>query len=602
MLKDPQWRRHTIINIFLLGLGFILSIRAFGAAQPISYAIDLTHPESHLVGVTMTVPRAHAETEIQFPAWNALYQIRDFVRHVEDLRAECSGAPLTLRPVDLYTFRTGSEACSPLVVRYQVFAHEPGVFSSELIPDHAFLNLAEILFYVPDEREAADRVRFILPPEWNLITFLPRDSATETFTAAGYDALVDSPVEAGLFQLYSYTQAAALYRIAVRGDPEDYSSSRLIDTVKKITATETALMRDCPFSRYTFIFHFPQSGGGGGMEHRDGAAIAFPAPLLESNWEELENTIAHEFFHLWNVKRIRPQGLVPVDYIHGNDTRDLWFSEGVTSAYAELVLLRADLISRDEFYAHVASAIRQLERRPARRFQSVELAGLDAWLEGYPDYTRPDRSISYYNKGELLGTLLDLGVRHASANAHSLDDLMRRLNTAFAEQGRCFSDDDLEKIVASLGPSPGWVHSFFENDVDGTEDLDYQKFLGYAGLELATAMSPEPDWGFKAVRGFNGVIRVATVDPASNAATAGVQTGDILKSANGQRLYALPEDMVGVKPGQRVKLGIERGSRTLTLKLNLGSRSETSYRIEEVPAASQQEIALRDGWLGGQSP
>ncbi|MDE3180665.1 MAG: hypothetical protein KGM47_13525, partial [Acidobacteriota bacterium] len=305
--------RLTWFGFILLGaLVFAGASPAFASAGVITYAIDLSHTASHLAGVTMTVPDAPPDTEIQFPAWNALYQIRDFIRNVQDLTATCSGAPLSLQPVDLYTFRTGSEGCTPLIVRYQVYAHEPGIFSSDLIPGHAFLNLAEILFYVPGRREIPVRARFNIPPSWMLVTLLPQEAGQ--FSAANYDALVDSPVEAGLFNLYSYSQGGAIYRIVVRGNPSEYSASKLIETVKAITAAETLLMRSRPFSQYTFIFHFPESGGGGGMEHSDGAAISFPAPLLATDWEELENTIAHEFFHLWNVKRIRPQGLVPVDY------------------------------------------------------------------------------------------------------------------------------------------------------------------------------------------------------------------------------------------------------------------------------------------------
>ncbi|MGH9401213.1 MAG: M61 family metallopeptidase [Terriglobia bacterium] len=602
MLKGPQRRRYSIIGVALLGLGFILSSRAAGAAPPISYTIDLGRPGSHRVGVTMTVAQARAATEIQFPAWNALYQIRDFVRHVENVQAECGGAPLALTPVDLDTWTTGAQECSPLLVRYQVYADEPGVFSSELVPDHAYLNLAQILFYIPRERDRPSALRFILPPGWKLITLLA--GAGPEFTAPGYDALVDSPVEAGLFQLYSFSQDGALYRITVRGSPADYSSTQLMESIEKIAATETTLMRSRPCARYTFIFHFPEAGGGaegGGMEHACGAAIGFPAPLIESGWAELENTIAHEFFHLWNVKRIRPQGLDPVDYVHGNDTRDLWFSEGVTSTYAELALLRAGLMSRNEFYAHLAQAIEQLQQRPARHFQSAELSGMDAWLEKYPDYDRSDRSISYYNKGELLGYLLDLEILHASGAAHSLDDLMRQLNVEFAERGRFFTDADLESIIAALGPSPAWAQSFFEDDVTGTRELDYQKFLGYAGLRLSAQPSVEPDWGFEAARDFNGTIRVATVEASSGAAQAGIETGDVLTAVDGQKLYALPQNVEGVKPGQRVKLEVMRASRPLTLKFSLGSRRETSYSVGEMPGATPEEIEIRDGWLTGQT-
>lgn len=580
--------------------GVSLAAAAGKATSPITYQVDLSHPESHLVGVTLTVPEAHAHTEIQFPAWNALYQIRDFVRHVQNLQAQCGARPTTLIPEDRNTW-SSDRVCAPLVVRYEVYADEPGVFSSELIPDHAFLNLAEVLFYIPDRRHDPAQVQFILPDSWRLVTLMRPESDSGEYRAPDYDALVDSPVEAGKFQMYSFSQGQATYRVVVRGNPADYSSARLLDSIAKITAAETALMRDVPFSVYTFIFHFPETDGGGGMEHRNGTAISFPAPQLRDNWDGLESTVAHEFFHLWNVKRIRPQGLEPIDYIHGNDTCDLWFSEGVTSTYARLTLLRAGLASRTEFYDHLAQGIHELQRRSARHFQSVELAGMDAWLEKYPDYGRPERSISYYNKGELLGYLLDLGIRHFSENRYSLDDLMRLLNRNFAERHRYFTDEDLERLIASLAPPASWVHNFFKQDVTGTAELDYGKYLGYAGLKLVTNTSTEPDWGFQATRNFEGLIQVAEVDPEGNAARAGLENGDILVKINGQVIYALPEDILGVRPGEKVTIQVQRGPRLVTLRFSLGKKQETQYRVEEISNPSPQQLAIRNGWLEGRT-
>lgn len=595
-------RSHELRHAVLSALLALASAAASRAASPgVTYTVNLTHPETHLVGVTLSVPAARAGTVLQFPAWNALYQIRDFVRNVQDLHAECGGTSITLQPIDVDTFRTVAP-CSILKVTYRVFARQRGVFSSSLGPEHAFLNLADILFYLPDARNQPDVVRFVLPEGWKLITPLEGDVASGSFAAPDYDVLVDSPVEAGAFAEYAFTQGGARYRIAVRGDASAYSLSRLIDAIKTITATETSLMSDRPFTRYTFIFHFPATGGGGGMEHSYACAISFPEAMLAANWDELENIIAHEFFHLWNVKRIRPRGLEPVDYVHGNDTRDLWFSEGVTSTYAELVLLRAGLINRPEFYSHLSTAIERLQGRPARHFQSVELAGIGAWLEGYPDYFRPERSISYYNKGELLGYLLDLEIRHSSHNAHSLDDVMRRLNTDFAKRGRTFDDSDLETIISSLGPAPEWVQEFFAHDVDGTRDLDYSRYLGYAGLQLNRVTVPRPDWGFEASRGFGSVIRVISLEPGGPAATAGIEAGDVIRSVNGQRLYVLPSEVTGLKPGQRVKLGVVREGAALTLRLRLGSQLVTDYQVEEAPDAAAAQVAVRNGWMSGASP
>jgi predicted metalloprotease with PDZ domain len=309
---------------------------------------------------------------------------------------------------------------------------------------------------------------------------------------------------------------------------------------------------------------------------------------------------AHEFFHLWNVKRIRPRGLEPIDYIHGNDTSDLWFAEGVTSTYGELTLVRAGLRNRNDFYANLADEIRTLQSRPARTYQSAEDSGRDAWLEKYPDYFRPDRSISYYNKGELLGYLLDLGIRHATRNRSSLDDVMRALNQDFARPGRPFTDADLLTLIARLAPEFTDRDAFFRNYVNGTADLDYRTYLGYAGLYLEMSTRQGAGSGFLALRNFEGPTRVEWVDRGSNAERAGLQPGDTILKLNGRPLEGLPQEaLIAAKPGSEVKLTVRRGAQNLDLKFRLGRVEETVYTVQEDSNASPDEVAIRESWLTG---
>ncbi len=483
-------RRRAALRSCIAGFlsAMALAASAARAAEtPVQYLVDLRQPASHLPRVTMTVAAAAPQTEIQFPAWNNLYQIRNFVKNVRGFKMFCDGVALRPARVDRNTWRSGGSPCSNLEAQYSVRANEESPFSSALNGTHAFLNLAQLLFYLPRERSRPVRVRLLLPAGWKLATLL--DEANGELEAANYDSLVDSPVEAGEFRDFEYTQGGASYRIIVHADPSVDSAipdlgKRLVASIEKIAAMETALMRDVPFTRYTFILHFLRRTGAGGMEHAYGTAISLPAGGLGERWPELEVTLAHEFFHLWNVKRIRPQGLEPIDYTRGNDTGELWFSEGVTSTYQELALVRAGMITRLTFYARLAAEIAILDLRPSRRSQSVEQSGREAWLEKYRRYNRPDRSISYYNKGALVGFLLDLGIRHTSHNQHSLDDLMRRLDQDFARRGRFFTPADLRAILAEL--APGFpVDAFFRDYVSGTRDLDYETYLGYAGLRLA---------------------------------------------------------------------------------------------------------------------
>jgi predicted metalloprotease with PDZ domain len=581
---------------------FLLALAgaATGIAQslPVRYILDLREPSSHLVRVTMIVPEAKAGTRLQFPAWSNLYQIRDFVRDVQQVEALCNSKHAPLSRLDIDTWQS-TAPCSNLELHYAVYADQDNVFSSVLNSQRAFLNFALLLFYLPQDPARAVHVKFLLPEGWKLATVLDDGKMPGEYDAATYDRLADSPAEAGQFQEYDYVQKGATFRVIVDGKPNLYSPGRLLTTLKKIAAAETTLMQDVPFRRYTFFYYFPEWGAGGGMEHRDGTAISIPADEMREGLYSLEATTAHEFFHLWNVKRIRPKGLEPIDYIHGNDTSDLWFSEGVTSTYAELVLLRTGLIHQRAFYDHLASQIAELETRPARHFQSVEESGREAWLEKYPDYFRPGRSISYYNKGELLGYLLDLAIRHASGNRDSLDDLMRRLNQDFAKRGRFFDDSDLEKIATELAPGFD-CKAFFRAYVDGTRDLDYDICLGYAGLRLRTKQAKVADWGFRALKSFIGPVVVDSVEPGSGAQEAGLEPGDVLLKMNGAELTWLPgQDARDMHPGQRVRLTVRRAGRTSDIEFRLGSRLTTIYRIEENEHPTQEQRRVREGWLKG---
>ena len=276
--------RIVLLLLFVLCL---LRGVARGGEPPISYLIDLREPATHLVRVTMTIPQTPASAEIQFPAWNNLYQIRDFVRNVQELRAECDGSAQELRREDLETWRTGASPCSQLTLRYRVYAHEESSFSSILTDSHAFLNFAMLCFYLPQQRDREIRVKFLLPPDWRVATLLDSGESSSEFVAPDFDTLADSPAEAGKFQDFSYTQKGANYRVIVQSEEATVPTDRLLGSLSKITATATALMRDVPFSQYTFIFHFVSEGSMGGMEHRNGTAINLSAHDVEHNWSVL---------------------------------------------------------------------------------------------------------------------------------------------------------------------------------------------------------------------------------------------------------------------------------------------------------------------------
>ena len=460
----------------------------FFAAQParatINYEVSIAHPERHVFGVTIRIPSVHDAVVLQMPAWNAVYQIRDFASHVMQVSArDAAGKTLPIVKLDKQTWRVTGEGS--VTVTYPIFWDEPGPFGTQLNPDHAFVNLAMLLMYVPDRRKEDTRLVFDdVPDNWRVAVELDagEPSAARTagdYVASSYDSLVDAPVEIGMFDDWSIQAGGKEIRIVVHGEND----------LTRIVNYETALMGDTPFRQFLFIIHVGPNFGGGGMEHASSTAISADVP------GQLAAYSAHEFFHVWNVKRIRPQSLEPVDYTKEMWTRSLWFAEGVTNTYGNYALVRTGLWSRQQFYANLAAQISQLESRPAHQWQSAEQSSLDAWFEKYPIYGRPEESVSYYNKGQLLGVALDILIRDATDNQASLDDLMRRLNTEFAQRGRFYDgSEDLraaaEDVIRARRPSAQVdLRDFFARYVSGTDELPFEQWLGLAGLTLKSGGS-----------------------------------------------------------------------------------------------------------------
>jgi len=439
----------------------------------------------------MTIPVEGGEVTTALPAWNTLYRIRDFSQRIEAIRGICqtsTAVPLEKSQIDKDSWHFWVESgCRPedhnqFEIDYAIEWNDPGPFNSQLSSHHAFMNFAEILMYVPQRRNEGVSVQFIdVPSGWRTATELAAADVNNLYVAPGYDQLVDAPVEAGEFEELKFAESGGKFRVIV--DARSWNRELLEDALHRITRYELNLMGGAPFDlpdkEYTFFFHIglEDSAEGGGMEHRNCAAIA------TISTEAAIPVAAHEFFHVWNVKRLRPQSLEPVDYTKEQYSRALWFAEGVTSAYASFTLERTGLWSRQRFYEDLAQQIGNLQSRPARAWQSVEESSLDAWFEKYDLYNLPDHSISYYNKGQILGGLLDLAVRDATDNRKSLDDVLRRMYEQHALRGQFYDDSAGIRMVVQEVAGRSFT-DFFARYVSGTDEIPYNDFLAIAGLEV----------------------------------------------------------------------------------------------------------------------
>jgi len=581
----------------LLSLSLLTS---FCAAADVAYTISLESPSEHLVQVQMILPPGPAVRELQLPVWNALYQIRDFAQFVNWIRAkDRAGRPLEIRALSdsHWQLQGGGDGA---IVEYQIYVDSFGPFGAQLNSQHAFLNLAQILMYPVDARNAGMTVRFIrVPGAWHIATPLSPDA--DAYTAPSYDRLVDSPVEISDFHESNFDEAGAHFRVIVDADPADYHADGIITNLHKIVAAAISWMNDRPFDTYTFFYHFPRGPAGGGMEHAYATAIEINAETIRRSLFPFNSVSAHEFFHLWNVKRIRPQSLEPIDYTKENFTRALWFSEGVTSTAEEIIQLRSGLMDEKQFLARLSEQISELENRPAHLTQSAEDSSLGAWLEGFDYYRRPERSISYYNKGELLGFMLDLAIRNASHGRASLRELFQWMNENYARKGRFFDDSNGVRTAAEAVSHAdlGW---FFSKYVSGTDEIPWNEFLRYVGLHIDEFPSSVPDPGFVASRNFDGPMSVIAVTPGGEAERAGLQVGDVIARIQGKPAgEEFGQQLARMNAGDTISIKIRSGGSERELQWKIVGRQQISYVVTDLDEVTAQQHTRRTAWLKGEA-
>ncbi len=610
--RPAAFRRSTHQNEFVIPSGVrearnllwvLLFCFSFFFAAPthaaIRYEVSLAHPEQHLFHISMEVPDVQGNLKLQMAAWNALYEIRDFSSHVQQVEAYANGQRVDIEKLDKLTWQV--KATGTVTVKYATFWDDTGPFNSQLNAEHAFINPAMILLYVPDRR--AEKCTLLLtgiPIGWevasaSLVHAFPlgsRDVSAE-FGAASYDALADDPIELSNFEEFTIHDLSPPVHVIIHGD--NYKRHDVETALRKICMYEIKLMEGAPYDQYTFIFHIGKAAGGsgGGMEHSNSTAINVPSG------EYLSNVSAHEYFHLWNVKRIRPATLEPVDYTHEMYTRALWFAEGVTNTYGSYTLVRSGIWNKREFYQDLSTQITEIELRPAEQWQSAEQSSLDTWLEKYALYNQPQRSVSYYTKGQVLGVLLDILIRDRTNNQHSLDDVMRAMNEDFAKSGK-FYCDSLDVRLTAEKISGGSLDDFFADYVSGAKPLPYSNLLSQAGLAIEQKEYVRATLGFSIQREPDGTRTVASVEPGSNAEKSGLMVGDEIVRWNNADIPRRPDRWAAQqKPGEDLHLRLRRADNEQLIDLRLGEQHEKFYQVVETADASDRAKRIREGILHG---
>lgn len=582
------------------------------AAPQIAFTVSMPKPHTHMLEVEMRIKRGAgvstpAEELLLMPVWTpGSYLVREFERHVQDFAAtDALGQPLQWEKVNKNSWRVVTKGSTDWRATYRVYANELSVRTNELNSDHAFWNNAALLMYLEGFLRTPSTLHILAPQPWRVATSLPVEPGPKnTFRAENFDVLYDSPVEVSNFKTISFEVNKVPHRIVIDGEG-NYDPARVQADVKKIVEAAVELMGgEIPYHDYTFFLHL-RSNTGGGLEHLNSTALGFRRFSFkpETSYRGFLSLVSHEFFHAWNVKRIRPDALGPFDYTKENYTRLLWVAEGVTSYYENVILRRAGLISEKEFLAGAAKSFQDLQDVPGRLVMSTEEASFDAWIKYYrPDDNAVNSQVSYYDKGAILGLLLDLEIRKQSKATRSLDDVMRYLYSEFYKKNRNYTPQDFQTISEMMAGAS--LEPFFAKYVRGREELEYDSALAAAGLRLDTTSGginpvPKAYLGAEVVDDNNRLI-VRRVYAGSPAYEQGLNSGDQIVALDNMRANKEFFDarMDEKHPGDLVNLAIFRFDDLSMLPIKLGGRIPPGYVIVPVANPSEEQKRIYQSWAG----
>ncbi|MDB4947395.1 MAG: peptidase domain protein [Gemmatimonadetes bacterium] len=455
----------------------------------VRYRLRMPEPHTHLLHVEMELDGVDGPTELVMPSWTpGSYLMREFPRNVMALMAaDGAGRMLPAEKTDKNTWRVDAPADGRLAVRYVVHADELSVRTSHLDASHATVNGASVFLFARGREHAPHRVAVDLPNGWRATTSMAEESPN-AFVAADYDELVDAPLELGTHALWEWEIDGTKHRWAVWGRG-NYDPQRLAVDATAIVRAEKAMFGVLPYGHFTFILHLTP-GGSGGLEHKASTILQADRWSFRGvAYEHFLALTAHELFHAWNGKRIRPAVLGPFDYTREAYTRDLWVVEGITTYYTDLVLRRAGLISPQRYLERLAETVTRHFGVPGRFVQPLADSSFDTWIKFYrPDANSPNATISYYQKGALVALLLDLKIRQSTAGARSLDDVMRVMWDRFGAPDVGFPPGEVERVAAEVAGED--LTAFFDATLRGRGELDYAPYLAAAGLELVGAHTP----------------------------------------------------------------------------------------------------------------
>jgi len=568
----------------------------------INYTISFPEAQAHYADVEMTISGLAQKTlDLKMPVWApGSYLVREFTKNIESLDVSAGNKALPAVKTRKNIWHINITGKSTVTVKYRLYAFEASVRTSFIDADHAFLSSPDIFIYPAGMLNNPSTIRIIPYKGWTTVSTSLEKVNGDSFTrtAPNYDILFDSPLEVGTQDVFGFKVGATDYEVAMSGGG-NYDKERIKKDFTRIIEEEVAVFGENPNKHYTFIIHNYLKGGGG-LEHLSSTTLGATRDgyTHEGTYQSFLSLAAHEHFHLWNVKRLRPIALGPFDYDNENYTTNLWIAEGFTAYYQDVIVRRTQLYAPQNYLDLMARQITQLENQPGVKVQSAAMASFDAWIKSYrPNENSVNTTISYYTKGAVVAMMLDLDIINFSKGKHSLDDVMQYMyNEYYKVKKRGYTDAEFKLALEKFAGKK--LDDFYAKYINGVADIDYNSYLTYAGCKISDdlAGSNTAALGITMIANTRRVI-VASVLRGTAAWDDGINVNDEIITVDGKPVDSQEPLFGNKKPGDKILVKLIRDGLEKNLTVTLKRSTTVKFKIEQLANATPQQLAVRKKWM-----
>ena len=589
------------LKSFVLSLGiFFFSYSLL--ASPLSHLIKMPEPQTHYFEITTTVDLSNVSykksfVDFKMAAWTpGSYLIREFAKNLEAVKAEANGKPISISKINKNTWRVALGAATKKIqVSYRVYAFELSVRTSFLDDSHGYINPASVLLYVNDFANLPQDINIEPYKNFKVVSTALKGTGKFTYQAKNLDELIDSPIEIGNHKVWDFKVNGIPHQIAFYGTTK-VDSVKFVADVTKVCEEAQKVVGEHPCDHYLFIMH-NIGRGTGGLEHLYSTTCSVSRSAYESErgYQGVLSLLAHEYFHLWNVKRIRPKSLGPFDYENENYTHNLWLSEGMTSYYSGVILQRMGKISNQDYANRIAAEISSVENTPGSHLESAADASWDAWIKYYrPNENSRNQTVSYYDKGSLLGYVLNAWIIKSTQGQKCMDDVFKHLYQAYYKKlNRGFTDAELEDAFSKVAGTS--AKPLFESYVYGVQTPDYQNLFNEFGFTWSNTNEGKsiPYVGFTAVAG-----KIVSVYRGASAYVYGLNVGDEIVSANKANFEGLDKLLADKKVGDTILFSVKRDGLERTFVVPVQQSPMLAFSLTDQKTLNENQKKLRLKWLG----